>query len=245
MRPLLVLALAVSFATATNAGAQGRERVRVGVNAGSQVGSAAAEQDFTFPLYLEDARVQNRIDLSGATFFDVGGAYRISRTLWAGIAFSALTRTTSSEMTATLPHPLYFELPRRVDATVQELEGREQGIHLSLMHPIAINRRLEIAIFGGPSHFTVTQDLVSGLNLDDTYPFEQVTIENAVSVSKSASAWGGHVGADVSWRLSPALRVGALVRFAKGSTALNTGNGDEVSISAGGLMAGAGVRVLF
>lgn len=254
MRRLVISCLAL-FVAAASAHAQSRPtpprrppqppRVRLSVNGGLQPTATTARQAFTFPLNQEDARIANDVDLRRGTMFDVGGAYRITRTLWAGMAFSSVARRTTSALSAELPHPFYFDQPRRVAATVDGLEGTEKGVHFSLMSPLAVTRTLEVAIFGGPSRFSITQDLVTGIDYDDSYPFDEVTVTRANTVNATASGWGGHVGADISWRLSPPLRVGALLRFARASATYDAGNGDAVAVSPGGLMAGVGVRVVF
>ena len=242
MRRLGLFTLAAVLAGSGLAQAQ---NTRISVNGGAVVGSTTAGQNFTFPLYAEDGRITNDIDLSGGAFFDIGGAYRVTSRLWAGVAFTSVSRTVDSSLSAQLPHPFYFNQARTVDATVEDLDGKETSVHISLLYPIAVSDKLEVALFGGPTRFSVTQDLVTGLDVDDTYPYDSVTVNAAETASVSASAWGGHVGADISYRLTPMFSVGGLIRFARGSATLDAGNGDAVSISPGGLMVGGGVRVVF
>jgi hypothetical protein len=61
----------------------------------------------------------------------------------------------------------------------------------------------------------------------------------------SGSAFGFNVGADVGYRVTPTVSLGGLLRFARGSTTLDAGSGNEADLSAGGLMAGGGIRFRF
>ncbi len=224
-------------------------RFRVSVNAGLQVAGPAITQDFSYDLNADQARIVNEIATANGVFVDVGLAYTLTRTgVAAGVAFSATSRTSSSELTAELPHPFYFT-DRTVQATVNDLKGSEQGVHIFLSYPVPRKptSALEVSLFGGPSLFTVKQDLVTSVVTSESYPYDDVTLTSATLASPrpSATAFGFNVGTDVSWRLTPTLRVGGLLRFTRGTATLDDGFGDEVSVDAGGLMAGAGIRVIF
>ncbi len=224
-------------------------RFRVSVNAGLQLAGPAITQDFSYDMNTDQARIVNEIAGTNAVFFDVGLSYTLTRKgVAAGVAFSSTSRTSSSELTAELPHPFYF-VDRTVQATVDDLKGSEQGVHIFLSYPVPLKptNKLEVALFGGPSLFTVKQDLVTSVVTSETYPYDSVTLTSATLASPrpSVSAFGFNVGTDISWRLTPKLRVGGLLRFTRASGTLDDGFGDEVSVDAGGLMAGAGIRVVF
>jgi hypothetical protein len=249
-RAALALAVAGMVLAAGAAEAQD-QRIRVSFNAGTQAGGQTVNQEFTRTLYLEDAPVSNSFDLSGGGWFDIGGSYRITDTLWAGVAFSSISRKVDGAIEAGLPHPFYFvgqgslgQL-RDVTGTRSDLESKETGLHFSVMYLMPLMDRLDVGIFGGVSRFGVTQDLITNIEIAEAYPYDTADIADADVVSVTGSAVGFNVGADFTYRLSRMFGVGGLIRFAKGSTTLEAEPGQEVDIDAGGISAGFGIRVVF
>lgn len=243
MRLTLALTLAGSLAITGSSGAQ--DHLRVGVTGGVQTGSQTVSQNFTFPLYRENATVVNDIGVSGGGFVDLGASFRVAGPLWAGAAFSSLSRTTESALAATLPHPFFFNMPRTVNGRVSGLESKESAVHLSAAFLVPLSDKLDVAIFGGPSRFGIRQMLVTGVDYSESYPFDAASFTSASTTRASASAWGFNLGVDGSWRLSKGLAAAGLLRYAKGTTTLDTETVHGVSIDAGGVMAGAGLRIIF
>jgi hypothetical protein len=225
--------------------AQPVERLRIGINGGGQLGSQTVSQDFTVIAYVEPASILNEIELSAGAMFDLGASYHLAGPWWAGVAFSSVSRSVDGAIDASIPHPFFFNRPRDVVGTADGLDSTERGIHVHLSYLIPLSNTLDIAVFGGPSRFTVKQDLVTDIAYDESYPFDAATFRSATVVSVSESAWGFNLGADVTWKLSSRFGVGGLVRFARGSTTLTADPGNEVSVDVGGTQVGGGVRIRF
>jgi hypothetical protein len=61
-----------------------------------------------------------------------------------------------------------------------------------------------------------------------------------------ATGWGFHVGADVSWFYTPALGVGVVGRYSRGTVAARDPlSGLDTDLDVGGFQVGGGVRVRF
>jgi hypothetical protein len=96
---------------------------------------------------------------------------------------------------------------------------------------------------GGPSYFSVTQGVVTGVSISEEggAPFGTVSVDRIGSGNLVKNAWGAHVGVDVSYMLMPTIGVGGFVRFSRGNTSLPI----DDTLAAGGLQSGGGVRFRF
>jgi len=120
----------------------------------------------------------------------------------------------------------------------------ETAAHLQLYYARDIGRwRLRLG--GGPSYFTVSQEVVTGILLDEQFPYDTATFRSATTTRGTESAPGFNVGADVGRLLTRRFGASAMVRFARGSVDFNVDGTHRVSTDAGGAQAGAGIRIAF
>ena len=245
MRATTVLATICFVGIAAGARAQSGDRVRITFNAAEQVTSRTLTQDFSIPINLEPAPMASSIELASAPLFDVGGSYRIVNRLAVGASVSLLSRNVDASVDAEIPHPFYFDKLRPISGNLSDLTHRETGVHIYAMYSLPLNGKLGIAVFGGPSRFSVKQDFVSNVDYTATYPFDTATFSRAQTETVSTSAVGFNVGTDVSWRLSRSLAVGGLIRFTGASKTISVASGNEVDAEFGGLQTGAGIRLSF
>ena len=105
---------------------------------------------------------------------------------------------------------------------------------------------MDIAVFGGPSYFSLTQGLVADIGLVEATgpPFSEVSVAPVSIGEYSKSGWGGHVGADFTYMFTSTIGVGAVLRFSKGTVDIPSSDG-IVSISVGGFQSGAGIGLIF
>lgn len=244
MRAAFLAALCL-VAVAPGARAQSTGRVRISVNAADQVTSRTLTQSFSVPINVESAPISTSIDLVSAPMFDVGGSYRFLARLAAGVSVSSLSRDVDGTLNGKIPHPFYFNLPRTISGDLSGLQHKETGVHIYAMYLVPVGSKLDIGVFGGPSHFSVKQDLVTDVSYTASYPYDTASFTGAPKQTVSTTVNGYNVGADVSWRFSRVLAVGGLIRFTGASTTLSVASGNEVDADIGGLQTGAGIRVIF
>lgn len=244
MRAPFALAVAGLVTIASSAQAQD-ERLRVGFNVGTQVPSQTVNQEFTRTLYLEDAPISNTFDLSGGASFDVGGWYKVTNTMWAGVSFSSISRKADGDIDAQLPHPFFFNRLRAAAGTRADLESKETGLHFGVMYVRPLMDKLDLGVFLGVSRFGVSQELITNIEIDEAFPYDSAAISDADVVKATGSAIGFNVGADVTYRLTDMFGIGGLIRFSRGSVTLEPEPDEPVDIDAGGLTAGVGIRVRF
>lgn len=242
MRAAVIATLCIA-AVAPAAHAQGR--LRISINAADQVTSRTLNQSFTVPINVEDAPITTGIKIANAPMFDIGASYRFLNQLAAGLSVSTLSRDIDGTLTAQIPHPFYFKLPRTIDGTVSGMHHQETGVHVYAMYFIPIGAKLDLGVFGGPSHFSVKQDFATDVDYSSSYPFDTATFTGAPLERISASVTGYNAGVDISWRLSQVFAVGGLIRFTGASTTFTVASGNEVDADLGGLQTGVGVRIIF
>jgi hypothetical protein len=148
-------------------------------------------------------------------------------------------------VTAAIPHPFFFRTPRSIDGAATQLRHEEIVTHLQAVYSIRPTARVDVAFGAGPSFFRVSQALVDGVTYSDAYPYDAPAFTSAASTRVSGRKTGYNAGTDVAIRLARHAGVGAAVRFSRARTALAPAKGAAVTIDAGGLQVGGGVRLYF
>ena len=81
--------------------------------------------------------------------------------------------------------------------------------------------------------------------MTETYPFDTAAFGSAWKAKATGSAAAFNVGADVIWMLGKTVGVGGLVRYSRATVDLDSPDNRTVTVDAGGLYAGGGLRLLF
>ena len=250
-RLLAGFALAAA-ATVPDAAAQiRRDRTWIAVNAGIQAASGGIDDRFQFERHVETATVSVDYGNEPAVAFEGGGGYRFWRNVGAGVVLSRSTRNGEAEIDAGIPHPFFDNRHRAVTGT-DGASRTETGVHVQLTYTIASRTRaLLVTLSGGPSHLRVEQELVTDVLYAESFPFDEAAFTGAVTARSSASATGFHAGVDIAWMTGRRRQVGVggMVRFSRASMDLETpasaADRRTIAATAGGLHAGAGLRLQF
>jgi hypothetical protein len=237
--------LAAVLVSAT-AEAQGRGATRafVSANIGSQTTSTTFDHVTPVPVNREDGSLTTSYRVDSGLVFDVGGAVLVRRQLWVGASVSHFSASGDADAIAQVPHPFFFNQHREVQGTPSDLARAETAVHVSLMWDLVQIGRWQIKVLGGPSFFSARQDLVTALQYQESFPFDTASYTGADVEESSDSGVGFHAAADVSTYLTPAIGVGALVRFSRAEVTLGDAP-TTASSTTGGLHVGGGIRVRF
>jgi hypothetical protein len=215
------------------------------LNFGVQPNSHDIDVTTGFPIYDETARIQTSGKTGGGVLFDVGGGYRVWRTLYAGITFTSTNNTNDATVTASVPHPFVFDQFRTVTGTANNLKHSENAVHLQAMWRIPVTTKFDVSIGGGPTFFVVRQDLVSGITISEVgNPTTGVLLNDITTERGKDSPVGYNLEADGTYLLTQRFGVGGFLRFT-GATATFTVGGDSIDLDAGGFQIGIGGRVRF
>ena len=236
----------MAIAAATPAVAQSRPpRVEISANVGALTGASTFGTSRSFASNgNETATVTADHRAKTAVPFNVGGAVRIVRHLWMGVQYAIADTKPSASISAVIPHPLLFNAPRAVEGSIDGVAHNERNVHVDLMYALPV-RALDVKVMGGPTFFTLKQDFVSDVALTETYPFDTATFAGATKKQLSKSAVGFNAGVDVSYPLSSKVGVGALIRYSRADVKFNDSDIGQQTVRAGGVEAGAGVRIRF
>ena len=172
---------------------------------------------------------------------DAGGGVRVWRNLALGIDVSWSSTASAGAVSAQVPHPFFFNRPRAVSGDAAGLSHDETALHLQALWMMPIRRRWQLALAGGPSWFSVAQDVVSDVTFTQTYPYDTASFAHATTVHRSGSRIGFNAGADVTYRLRPHVGIGAGLMFSRASIPLD----DTLTVDAGGVRLSGGLRFRF
>lgn len=221
------------------------DRYFIAVNGAMQERSLTFQDSRTEPFYAEDSSWTARYGIKSGYGFDAGLGVRLWRGLAAGVAVSRFEDAgRPAAIDGAIPHPFHFDRRRGINGETESLKHVEQAVHVSaawLLPPLA---RFRLSLFGGPSFFSVSRDLVADVEFSETYPYNTASYERALVRGVSGSRTGFHAGVDVAWSLTRRLGVGAIVRYARADLVLDSpAHGRGLAVEAGGVQAGAGLRV--
>ncbi|MFB3853700.1 MAG: outer membrane protein [Vicinamibacterales bacterium] len=244
---LIPLCLALAFG-ANEASAQiaGQEnRVFVSVNGGYQGQSQDVALGSTFTMYGEDGSIDAAQTIRGGALFDLGVSYRVWRNVTAGVSFNRTGSKSDADLTASVPHPLFGGEPRSATGTARGLQHSETAVHLQVAYVAPLAGRIDVALFAGPSVFSVGQDLIGDVAISESAaPFNTVSLGNVATTSESKTGIGFNAGADIAYMVTPRIGAGVFFRYATASVDMPA-TGGNVSLDAGGMQFGAGLRMRF
>ena len=225
----------------------------VSINVAHQAGDRSFSESFSETIYAEVATHDVRHDGGGSGFFDVSGGVRVWRSLAAGFGVTRFSKRSAAAVTSQIPHPLFFDRPRTATFARTDLEHKQTGIHLQAVWVVPVRDRIDVSVFGGPSFFSVDQNLITSVTLasETVSPFDAVAISGVTTSTASERAVGGHVGVDVTYLVTEQLGgstgqlgAGVFVRWAGASVDLPASGGVQ-SIDVGGAQFGIGLRARF
>jgi hypothetical protein len=226
-------------ATRKPAAATPAERVIVSINASYLTASQTFDDTRTFDLNAETASFTADYAVEAAVGVDAGAFVRVWKGLAAGVAFTSYSDSRDISIDGTLPHPLKFTSPRAISGTAAG-DHEETAVHLQIAYIVPAGKKMSVVVFGGPSFFTVKQSVVTAIQFQDAYPYDEATFTGATVATEEESKTGFNVGADVAYYFTKNVGVGGLVRFSTAKTTFSLGD-----VDAGGALVGGGVRLRF
>jgi hypothetical protein len=244
--------LAAVLAQAAPAAAQllpWEDRFFLNVSVGGQNGVQDIDQTLQFELHTEQAGVAATHRIGNGISGDVTGGMRVLDNLAIGVGYSRFSRKYGVVVNALLPHPLFTGDPRSVTEVVNDVIHTENAVHVQAAYMVPLSDRIELAVLGGPTFYSLKQELVTGINLAPEAPPYIPEVTGIPLAEASGSAVGYNVGADWTYLLKPvpsgsrpAIGVGVLVRYSRASIDLDAEGASTRSQDLGGLLLGAGLR---
>ena len=210
-----------------------------GANAGVQLGSARDEATaFTFTLYAEPATVNVARSVKSGSLFDFTAGSQIRGNFGAAGTFFARSSDSDGAVTATVPHPVFFDQARTVSSTITAMGHSERWIAIQGVYLLRIDEKTDVMFLAGPSLVSVKHMVANAATVTEGATTPSVTVTTS---ELSKSVWGYVIGADVRRMISKNVGVGAFARYAGSTANMNT----AVKLTLGGFQVGAGIRVQF
>lgn len=219
------------------------ERIFVSVNGMFQSGASDLQDTSTLRVNAEDGSLTTNYTVGSGPAFDVAGGVLLLRNLGVGAGVTRFSTSTVTTVNASVPHPFFFNEPRAVTGEVNG-SREELAIHVQVRGVFPVNRRVTVAVFGGPSFFQVEQSIVNDVNYTEAYPFDAATFSGAVSSTQSSSGTGVNVGGDVAFFFGPNVGVGVGVQYSSATVQMTLPSGAS-DVKAGGAQVGGGLRLRF
>lgn len=217
----------------------------VSVDGGMLATTSRTTATVTYKLYGEDARLQATYETKAAPVFGARAGIRVWRGLTVGAGVSLLAKNPGAPIAAKLPHPFYFQRLRDVEGTAADVEHKQSVIYAEIGYIVPLNPRFDLTLLAGPAFFSVTQEVAVKVQFSENYPFDTARFTGVESASKQADATGFTVGADLAWRPTRTIGVGALVRYSRATVSVSPVTGQSLTLDLGGLHTLAGVRLRF
>ncbi|MGE3510866.1 MAG: hypothetical protein AB7N65_18500 [Vicinamibacterales bacterium] len=201
------------------------------------------EIDTTEEINQETATITSVQEVGRRPLLDVTVGGRVRGNVGLGFGISYGVADDGATLTGDIPHPFYFDQPRSLNAPTT-FDRSDLMLHIHPMWLIPIAPRLQATLFGGATWFQVRQQTVRTITVNDTYPYDDVSLGTVERERQTKSGWGYNAGFDVSYFFSRYVGVQGLVRYSHGTVTFNPGGVDS-DVTVGGLHAGAGLRIRY
>lgn len=215
----------------------------VSINALYDVAALESTIDSEDDLYRETASYAVTQDVGARPVYDVTAGGRLRGNFGFGFGVSYAGSSKDSVLRGRVPSPFYFNQPRQLEGSTQ-IDREDLMVHLAALWLLPITESTQISVFGGPSWFQIKQETITGVNIEEQFPFDVVQFTNVELERRTATAWGFNAGFDVSYYFSRYLGVHGLLRYSKG-TATVTATGVDSDVNVGGFHAGVGLRIRY
>ena len=247
---VLLVVCGVCAGVAKDANAQGgtwADRGYVNIGFGVESGSSSLTDTKNLVIYEEPATITSNTTWTSGSLVDAGFGLRVWRNLTVGVAYHQEENDTDSQITGSIPSPIFFNRPRTLDQDVV-LERKEKAAHLVFGWVVPIGTKFDVLVSGGPSFFRLEQDAVNDVEIGERgQPFTEVVARPTIETRKK-SLTGFNVGADATYIIwsNDDVRFGAggFIRFtqASGNVLMLV---TEQSTDVGGIQFGFGARIRF
>jgi opacity protein-like surface antigen len=221
-----------------------QQRIEISANVGAQTGGSTFTQSHSFTFNGETETLTVDHDVKTALGFNIGAAVKIVPQFWIGVQYAMAEMKPGASITAVVPHPLVFNVPRTVQGSMNDVTHSEQNVHADLMYALPVHA-MDIRVMAGPTFFNLKQDFVSKVAVNETYPFDTATFAGATTKRLSNTAVGFNAGVDISHPLSSQVGIGGLIRYSRGDVKFDDQETGPHTVKAGGVEAVAGIRVRF
>jgi len=211
-------------------------RAFVNINVGAQPRRQSLSTSSSLSIYGETATFSSSQSIGNGAIFEIDGGYKLLGNLGVKVSYSSFSKGGSASVTATVPHPLFFDQFKTTTQTAAGLDHTEHTVTVEAIYFMPLTEKIDLSFSIGPAFVTVKQGFVSSINV---IPGTQdVTV---ATTTDSATSVGATAGFDGSYLFHRNVGAGLWVRYVGGTVTI-PGAGD---LKAGGFNGGIGLRLRF
>lgn len=220
--------------------------VVVSLNAGVRALPQTRTDTVMFELFAEEGQLATTQTIGPYPAVDVGYRQRLWGRYGFGVSGSFVQGTAIAMVDARVPHPFFFDFPRRATGISSRLKQRELALHIGAQMRMDLPLGGRLTLLVGPSVFRVEQDFVVDVSTEERgFPFEDVDITSTTAERQRISAVGYHVGLDAVFDVASRYGVGVLVRYSRAGPAVMLRGNFQPALDLGRLHILGGVRIGF
>ncbi len=233
------------------------DRIAVWLDVGWRPASRTFGSTRVFPVFSELGNFQASYAIEKGGVIAGGVSFRLWRNLAVGLDVSSYRAVNPAQITAELPHPFFFDLPRTTMGEAGGLERQELGVHVRALWMMQLTNWLVVSASVGPSLINARQDLVSSVEHTEVgFPFDDIIFSGHTFSSQSQTTFGINGGVDIDtfvlhklpflkrYQVMTHVGIGVLIRYVRGSVDMQIGD-DLVQVDLGGLQLTTGLRLRF
>ena len=234
------------------------DRIVVRLDVGSRPASRNFASTTGFTLFFEPGSLRADYEIQPGRIFEGGIAFRLWRNLAIGLDVSSYQSRNPAQLSANLPHPFLFDLPRTTTGVARGLERQELSVHIRALWMMRLADWLVVSVSGGPSLINVRQDLVSSIKYTELgFPFDEVVFTGHTVEEHSGNTVGFNGGVDIDtfllhrvpflghYQMMEQIGLGLLIRYVRGAVSTRVRDEGLVEVDLGGLQLTAGLRFRF
>ena len=214
------------------------------VSAGAQLAAPGYTSTAVFEVHAEDATLNANASIGVGPVFGARGGVRVWKNMAVGAGLEMAATSQTLAITGRLPHPFQFNQYREVEGTESGLDRTEALVAFELSWLVALARRVDMFVFGGPAYISVRQEMATRIQFTETYPYGTADLTGVETATMRGGGFGVTAGLDVSYLVTKHLGLGGEVRYSYASTTL-TPSDQPAKVGLGGLQAAFGARILF
>jgi opacity protein-like surface antigen len=238
--------MSVGIADAQAQMIQWQDRGYLSVNFGIQPQSREFTEISAPDIHDEAAAISVPHHIGSGAFPDFAVGYRLWENLGVHVGYSYFSKSESPTLSAQIPHPLIGGQPRSATASAGELSHSESAFHTHLLWMIPLSEEIEVAVLVGPTFYNIKQEFVDTVSVQEgAPPYTTVTISDVHQIEQSDNAVAFTAGLDGTYRLTPKFGIGAFFRYSGASADMPLSGGGTVTVEAGGIQIGGGLRYRF
>jgi hypothetical protein len=222
------------------------DRIYISINGAFQTGVEDFGETVSFVENAENGTFTTEYDVESGPALNISAGATIWRNVGFGVGVTRFSHSTPSALSASVPHPFFFNRARSVTGDVGGLKREELAVHIQARAIFSPSPKIQGVLFGGPSFFSVKQGIVNDFEITETYPYDTATFSRGVSTTVDESKVGFNVGGDVGYFFTRQVGVGGSVQWSGTTIDVPASGGiGTFELKAGGLQAGAGLRLRF